>query len=270
MHVDLWTGRYQNCGIRDQPGARDARRSVAAEELNVRGLTGVDMTLTLAGPGTRSYAFIIDWHIRLLLALAWVLLGLLVRLQLPSGRDTPLTATVMVLAVFVPAGVIYFFYHPVLEVLMRGRTPGKRMAGARVVTREGATPGAGALLIRNLFRIIDALPSFYVVGLVCCLFTAQRVRIGDLAAGTVLVLDEGKAGKSLGRLGMLLEESGLRPEALALVQDLLDRWPELESERRMSLGRTVLGRLTPADVPAELDEGALRARLKALLAANPR
>lgn len=244
---------------------------MAAEELTVRGLTGVDMTLTLAGPGTRSYAFIIDWHIRLFLALAWVLLGLLIRLLVPSGRDTPLTATLMVLAVFVPAGVIYFFYHPILEVAMRGRTPGKRMAGARIVTREGAIPGTGALLIRNLFRIIDSLPSVYVVGLICCLLTAQRVRIGDLAAGTVLIIDEGGAGKSLGRLGALLEGgSGLKPEALALVQDLLDRWGDLESGHRVSLARTVLAQLEPGYDHAALNERDLRARLKALLAARPR
>ena len=228
------------------------------------------MTLTLAGPGTRSYAFIIDWHIRLLLALAWVLLGLLIRLLVPSGRDTPLTAALVVFAVFVPAAVIYFFYHPILEVAMRGRTPGKRMAGARIVTREGATPGTGALLIRNLFRIIDSLPSLYVVGLVCCLVTAQRVRIGDLAAGTVLVVDENTAGKSLGRLGALFQGSGLKPEAAALVQDLLDRWGHLESERRVSLARTVLVRLEPGYDPAALDERDLHARLKVLLATGPR
>jgi len=228
------------------------------------------MTLPLAGPGTRSYAFIIDWHIRLLLALAWVLVGLLIRLFAPGGRDTALSAGLIVLAVYVPAAAIYFLYHPVLEVAMRGRTPGKRMAGARIVTREGATPGVGALLIRNLFRIIDSLPTLYVVGLVCCLLTEQRVRIGDLAAGTVLILDEGRAGKSLGHLGALLARSGLNPEAIALVQDLLDRWRDLEPERRVSLARTVLARLEPGYDPAALDERDLHARLKALLGAAPR
>lgn len=240
------------------------------EALTVRGLTGVDMTLTLAGPGTRSYAFVIDWHIRLLLALAWVLVGLLIRLFVPAGEDTPLTSSIVVWAVFVPAAVIYFLYHPILEVAMRGRTPGKRMAGARIVTREGATPAAGALLMRNLFRIIDSLPMFYVVGLVCCLLTEQRVRIGDLAAGTVLILDEGKAGKSLGRLGALLEGSGLKPEAVALVQDLLDRWRDLEPERRVSLARNIIARLEPGNDPASLGERDLHARLKSLLAADIR
>ncbi|MGH8217539.1 MAG: RDD family protein [Steroidobacteraceae bacterium] len=243
---------------------------MAADELTVRGLTGVDMTLTLAGPGTRSYAFVIDWHIRLLLALAWVLVGLVIRLLVPSGRQTSLTATLIVWAVFVPAIVIYFLYHPLLEVVMRGRTPGKRMAGARIVTREGVTPGTAALLMRNLFRLIDSLPVLYVVGLVCCLVTAQRVRIGDLAAGTVLIIDEGSAGKSLGRLGALLEGSGLKPEAVALVQDLLDRWPDLEPERRVGLARTVLGRLEPESEPAALDERGLHARLKTLLVSHHR
>ncbi len=248
---------------------------MAAEELTVTGLTGVEMTLTVAGPGTRSYAFIIDWHIRILLALAWVLLGLLVRLALPRGPATPLTpltSGLFVGAVFTPAAIIYFLYHPVLEVLMRGRTPGKRMAGTRLVTREGTTPGTGALLMRNLFRLIDSLPFVYTVGLVCCLATAQRVRIGDLAAGTVLVMDGTPPTKSLRRLGTLLQSSRLGPEALALVEDLLERWPELESDRRFTLARTVISRLDAGVDPkalAGLDEAALHSRLQALLASNP-
>ncbi|MGB6449460.1 MAG: RDD family protein [Steroidobacteraceae bacterium] len=245
---------------------------MAAEELTVRGLTGVDMTLTVAGPGTRSYAFVIDWHARLLLGLAWVLLGLLLRILIPHGPETALRSSVFLLVAVAPAVLIYLLYHPVLEVAMRGRTPGKRMAGARIVTREGATPGTGALLMRNLFRLIDSLPLFYVVGLVCCLATAQRVRIGDLAAGTVLVLDETAAAKSLSRLGALLQRSRLQPEALALVEDLLDRWAELGEERRLTLARTVLSRLDARSDPTQLavlDETALRSRLQALLADEP-
>ena len=47
------------------------------EQLTVQSATGVDLTLTIAGPGTRSYAFVIDWHIRLLLAGAWLLVATL-------------------------------------------------------------------------------------------------------------------------------------------------------------------------------------------------
>jgi len=241
---------------------------VAAEELTIRGLTGVDMTLKVAGPGTRSYAFVIDWHVRLLLALAWILLGLLVRLELPGSFGESLNSTAFVLAFPAPALLIYLLYHPVLELALRGRTPGKRMAGVRIVTREGATPGPGALLMRNLFRLIDSLPLFYALGLACCMLTAQRVRIGDLAAGTLLVLDEGEKRRSLERVGALLQQSHLDPNVLTLVQDLLDRWPELDAARRVELARALLARIEPpADTARHgaLDEPALRARLRLLL-----
>ncbi len=245
---------------------------MASEGLTLKG-PGVDVTLTIAGPGTRSYAFVIDWHVRLLLGLGWILLGLLARLVLPHGSHIALASSPFLLTVVVPAVLIYILYHPVLEVAMRGRTPGKRMAGARIVTREGATPGTGALLIRNVFRLVDSLPLFYVVGLVCCLATAQRVRIGDMAAGTVLVIDETAEESSLDRPGARLGRNRLHPEALALIADLLGRWMELEPASRVSLARTVLSRLDAAADPAllaALDERALHSRLQALLASGPR
>jgi uncharacterized RDD family membrane protein YckC len=237
---------------------------LATEELNIRGLTGVDITLRIAGPGTRAYAFIIDWHIRLLVGLAWVLAGLLLGLL----ADPEFKKTAFPLLFVLPAFLFYFFYHPVLEMLMRGRTPGKRIAGARIVTLEGGTPSSGALLMRNLFRLIDSLPVMYLVGLVCCIFTERRVRIGDLAAGTVLVLDEPKATQSLAQVGMLAQNSRLEPDAAALVQDLIDRWAELKEGRRESLARELLARLDAGLDPvqlATLDPAALLGRLEALL-----
>jgi uncharacterized RDD family membrane protein YckC len=238
--------------------------ALATEELNIRGLTGVDITLRVAGPGTRAYAFIIDWHIRLLVALAWVLAGLLTGIMVGGNfrKDA------LPLFFVAPALLIYFLYHPVLEVVMRGRTPGKRMAGARIVTLEGETPGTGALLMRNLFRLIDSLPVVYLVGLVCCIFTAQRVRIGDLAAGTLLILDDPKATQSLALVGMVAQSSRLQPDAAALVQDLIDRWPELKEDHRESLARKLLAKLDPGLSPTEvelLDSAGLRSRLEALL-----
>jgi uncharacterized RDD family membrane protein YckC len=239
---------------------------MATEELTVRGLTGIDMRLAVAGVGTRAYAFIIDWHIRVLAGLAWILLGVLVWGELGTA---PSRAPSFVLSVFAVPILVYFLYHPVLEVVMQGRTPGKRIASARLVTREGATPGTGALLLRNLFRLIDTLPMLYGVGLVCCMLTPQRVRIGDLAAGTVLVIDESRSkSKSLERLGALVQYSSLEPGAAALIEELLDRWRELEPDRRAILARGLLQKLDPASPPeqvASLDDAAMRARLKGLL-----
>ena len=140
--------------------------------------------MALAGPGSRSYAFLIDWHIRVLAALLWIFVAILARP--PSWSLSSPAIRIAIL----PALAIYFLYHPVVELLMRGQTPGKRRAGVRVVARGGGEPGFGAILIRNALRLIDALPLFYAVGLICTVVTDERVRIGDMAAGTRLVLCE--------------------------------------------------------------------------------
>lgn len=222
------------------------------------------MTLKVAGPGTRSYAFVLDWHIRVLGVLAWVLLGALLRRDVVAAAGGKLTSNPVMIAIITGAALTYFLYHPVLELAMRGRTPGKRVAGIRIVTMEGDMASPGPLLMRNLFRLIDSLPLFYVVGLICCFVTRQRVRIGDMAAGTVLVLDGIASTRALGRLGSMLERSPMAPDALRLTQELLERWQGLEKSQRLALARALLARIEPHRTAAELD--ALDARaLRALL-----
>lgn len=241
---------------------------MAEEELIVRGLTGVDIRVRIAGLGTRSYAFVTDWLLRTLLALGWLLLGALLRLMPAVMADRRLGDGLM-LAVAVLALATYFLYHPVLETVMRGRTPGLRKAGARIVTVEGATPGTGPILIRNLFRLIDCLPVFYMVGLACCMLTKQRVRLGDLAAGTVMALDEADSVQSLGRLSAQMQQTGLPLDALRLIHDLLDRWPELAPQQRIRVAGELLHKLDPgfdSRVSEASGDQVLRGRLEALLA----
>jgi uncharacterized RDD family membrane protein YckC len=225
--------------------------------------------LDIAGPGSRSYAFIIDWQYRALLALGWFCgAWLLIKGIGPSPDDASSTWQLQVAVA--PALAIYLLYHPVLEVLMLGRTPGKRQAGVRIVTRNGATPHAGALLIRNLLRLVDCLPVFYVVGLVSCFITEQRVRIGDLVAGTVLVLDSDTAEKSRVQLASLQAHSGLPPELVELIRDVLERWPSLEVGKRDELARSILARIDGALSAAQLaalSDAELVRRLRRLLGA---
>jgi uncharacterized RDD family membrane protein YckC len=225
-------------------------------------VTGVDLTLKIAGPGTRSYAFVIDWHIRFLIAAAWLLIAYYV---------FNIALTVKSAAGFLsilPASMIYFLYHPVVEVALRGSTPGKRMAGVRIVNRDGGPPGTSALLIRNIFRLIDSLPAAYMLGLICCFVTANRVRIGDMAAGTLLVLDNDAAEKSLLRIEALATRSQLSLDALELVDQVLERWDSLEGASRGQIARSLLRRLDPgADAGAleALGDASLRAMLNAHL-----
>jgi uncharacterized RDD family membrane protein YckC len=236
------------------------------EQYIIPGLTGVDVSLPIAGPGSRSYAFVIDWHIRVVLALAWFVAVMLLefgglRFHLERGKPS----LSLLLLVFLPPAVIYFFYHPVLELLMRGQSPGKRMAGVRVVTVNGGTPGVGAVLIRNIFRLIDCLPMLYFVGLATALLSAQRVRIGDMAAGTLLVIDEHVPSKYLELDGVAGAEAEVDFATRDLIQQILERWPSLGVDKRDAIARALLKRTLGAAEDLEaLDDAALHARLAAL------
>lgn len=244
--------------------------SPGAPDLTVDSVTGIDVSLAVAGPGARSYAFLIDWHIRLILAFAWYACGALLfngRLSLavpatPSGRWFVL--------VLLPAAAIYFLYHYVLELAMRGRTPGKRVAGVHIVTRDGGAPGAGALLTRNVFRLIDCLPICYGVGLVAVAVTREHLRIGDMAAGTLLVYERTAAAAP----AEFVSHGKLDATGMEIVQELLARWEALEPEARAGLARRVLSRYAPGEAGeagdgagAAGDGEALRRRLARLVGA---
>src|SRR5665213_3807648 len=174
---------------------------MSTDSLIVTSPTGVDVELAIAGPGSRAYAFVIDWHIRVLLALTWFGIAAYAQTGLAYLKATSPSKAIGI--ALVPSLAIYFLYQPLLELLLRGRTPGRRMAGVRLVNRQGGTPSILALLIRNAFRLIDSLPALYGVGLCTTIFSAQRVRLGDLAAGTLLVHDGGEEAKALAQLGSL-------------------------------------------------------------------
>lgn len=237
--------------------------------VTLQSITGVDVELRIAGPGSRSYAFVIDWHIRFILALAWFFAAAM----LYTGSFLFFTqggprGGMFYFIVVLPATAIYFLYHPILEIAMHGRTPGKRMAGVRLVSRTGDIPGAGALLLRNVFRIIDSMPFVYLVGLATVMFTEQSVRIGDLAAGTLLVHDSAESEKSFASLHAAASASGLSPQSVDLVQELLDRWPQLNDATRANIARSLIARIDPAAATQVLSmqsSAELRSHLVSLL-----
>jgi uncharacterized RDD family membrane protein YckC len=239
----------------------------AADELVIDSATGVAVALPVAGPGGRAFAFVLDWHIRLGIALAWYGSGALLHSTLAGGAPSLVVpfdpGPAWFLAVVLPATAIYFLYHPVLEIALRGRTPGKRFAGVRIVTREGNAPGIGALLVRNVFRLIDSFPGLYCVGLVATVVTRQSVRLGDLAAGTVLVYERDRTlslPQALASTAALA--GGDAATALAggeLVAELQSRWTDLSVEARAALAGALLRRLgEPEGALAGADDAALR------------
>ncbi|HEY5809516.1 MAG TPA: RDD family protein [Povalibacter sp.] len=239
--------------------------------ITLQSITGVDVELRIAGAGSRSYAFVIDWHVRLILALAWMFTALFLYAGTLNLFDSDAPRGMNGLMIWLPTAVIYFLYHPILEIVMRGSTPGKRMAGVRIVARTGDIPTAGALLLRNVFRLVDSLPFAYLLGLGVVIFTDQHVRIGDLAAGTLLVHDETSSVKSFAGLRNNTPGHGLSPQSADLIQELLDRWPSLDETIRANIARSLILRVdatasNEALLLKTLPE--LRAHLQALLAGS--
>ncbi len=235
--------------------------SATAPGLLVGTPTGVELELALAGPGARAFAFLVDWHIRALLAAAWYVAGAVLyngRLSLLAPLEPQSRWFLLVLA---PAAGIYFLYHVVLEIGTRGHTPGKRLAGLRILSRDGGPPSVGALLVRNVFRLIDSLPLLYGVGLTVTFLTREHLRIGDLAAGTVLAY-EPRSALPYDRPATR-SATPLDPQLAEVAAELLARWPDLEPAARVRLGAEVLrraGRSAPAG-----GEAVLRGALAGLL-----
>jgi uncharacterized RDD family membrane protein YckC len=141
---------------------------------------GVELLLRPAGPVGRAIALAVDQ------ALVWTALGLCF---LVLGF---LGALGVGLA-FVLAFAAQWLYPVVMEVLCQGQTYGKRWTGLRVLMEDGRPVGWGPSLLRNLLRVVDALPGPYTVGLAALLATRDFRRLGDLAAGTLVVHAEGRA-----------------------------------------------------------------------------
>jgi uncharacterized RDD family membrane protein YckC len=159
--------------------------------------------------------------------------------------------------VVAPPAAIYFLYHPAWELSTRGLTPGKRFAGIQIVGRDGGAPGVGSVLTRNVFRLIDSFPFAYAVGLVTTMLTRNSVRIGDLAAGTLLVytsVDTALARYPRDRpVGKQLDAT-----MAEVVADLLDRWNSLDPAARCKIARAIL-----PDSGSD-EDSTLRRRLEAL------
>jgi len=135
---------------------------------------GVEITLRLAGPLARARAWLFDFMLRAFVSLAMpALFGWMGR----AGTGA------WMIAMF----VLWELYPIVFEALNNGATPGKRLCNLAVVNSDGTPIGWPAALLRNVMRFADMLPIGYAVGITSMLFDSQFRRLGDLAAGTVVI-----------------------------------------------------------------------------------
>jgi uncharacterized RDD family membrane protein YckC len=221
---------------------------IKPDELNIDTPELVDIEMPLAGIGSRFIALLVD-------SLIW-LAGFLVIVVLLAIFLPGIAAFSAISAEWGFAIVLFFIfllnwgYFTLFEAFWNGRTPGKRVARIRVIQRSGRAIGLFESMARNLVRYVDMQPfPLYAVGVISIFASRQHQRLGDMAAGTLVVRDRVREAPLWG-------ESGARTFTAHIFAPSV---PAPEPHNAYSLPADGIARLTSTDL--EVLEGFFARRL---------
>ncbi|MDR0362316.1 MAG: RDD family protein [Planctomycetota bacterium] len=217
----------------------------------------VTFTLRPAGAATRFMAWLLDQMILLLVRILTILA------VVGSGFHGVILIVIVITALELP-------YYAFFEWRWAGQTPGKRRFGLRVATTNGARLAMTDVLLRNLVRAADNLPAFMLVGGLFAFFDPLGRRLGDFAAGTIVIAERaGTAGLppvDRARPNSYNADAACRRRILArathedrdLANDLMWRRDDLDDEMRIELFRRLAAvftkRFSLPDAPGLSDE----------------
>ena len=180
---------------------------------------GIVLELRPAGLGARFYAFALDGVIRLAIMYAAA-----IGLAFMGG----IGVAFWLILIF----VLEWFYPVVFELTPSGATPGKRVFGLRVVMDNGLPVTAAASVTRNLLRAADFLPFGYGFAIVSILLRRDCKRLGDIAAGTIVLHEPRTAPRiALDTVAPIVPATPLAPEDQAALIALAARAPRLTVAR---------------------------------------
>jgi uncharacterized RDD family membrane protein YckC len=184
---------------------------------------GVELKLPVAGLASRSLAWLIDAIIK---TVALIIGSIVLQVAGAFGVGLQLLGAFLVL----------WFYNVFFEVLNHGATPGKRALGLRVMNINGTPVAWTGSLIRNLIRFVDTLPGCYAFGCISVLISRNFQRLGDLAAGTIVVYHpkQAKLVRSL-EADVLAVAIPLSPDEQQAIMSFGERAPSLNRERAEEL-----------------------------------
>jgi uncharacterized RDD family membrane protein YckC len=226
----------------------------------IRTPEGVTFPLHLADPVTRCLAWLIDHFC--VLVLAWII-GFVASMLRWISYDLSGAVTI----------ALYFCgsigYPIVTEWFWRGQTIGKRIFRLRVIDEDGLRLQFSQIVIRNLLRFVDSLPSFYLVGGAATLLNSRAQRLGDIAANTIVIrhaqpivpdLDQLLPGKFNSFRGYPHLVARLRqsvsPEEADIALRALMRRENLDPEARLKLFAQLTGHFEElAAFPPECTDG---------------
>ncbi len=216
----------------------------------------VTLEFELAGPGSRFSAYVIDFIFSVVLIVVIVLAlyagGALVTLRslVGAARGSSWGASWMLALLVLIIFLINWGYYVLFEGLSKGSTPGKKRVGIRVIRQDGLPIGLREAALRNLVRAADMLPPpSYILGGLVMHFDPQGRRLGDMLAGTYVVVEkfdlaaQGATGaawasrveQGRSRQALTLPRGAISPQQIGLIERFLARRHELSEDRRAQL-----------------------------------
>ena len=217
----------------------------------------VHLEFELAGPGSRFSAYAIDFLLNILLiivigVIAFLSGGLVLLRSLVSTVDANTgwgASWALALLLFI-IFLITWGYYIFFEGLRQGSTPGKKLVGIRVIRQDGLPIGLREAALRNLVRAADMLPPpCYILGGLVMHFDPQGRRLGDMVAGTYVVVEkfdlaaQGASGaawatrveQGRSRQALTLPRGVISAQQIGLIEQFLARRHELSQDRRAAL-----------------------------------
>ena len=237
--------------------------------LEVRTPESIAFSYELAGLGSRFLAVSVDVTIQTLvmIGIIWGLIyaGSHVRdVSAPTKIESSLAIAFIATIIF----IVYFGYFILFETFWNGQTPGKKMMGLRVVRDGGYPADFGSVAIRNLIRVGEFVVGLYAISAVAALMSPENKRLGDMAAGTIVVRDVRAA-----KLADLLEEPAetahplmLSSQERALIDQFVARRDGMAPHNRAMMASKIAERIRPRvsrDLQ-QLDDEELLTRLSVL------
>jgi uncharacterized RDD family membrane protein YckC len=223
------------------------------DQLSIETPELVSIEFPLAGIGSRCVALLVDSFVQGSLFVVFLIVTISIFSALPRTVTVPHPTQpadpakwAIALMILIPF-LLQWGYFALFEAFWNGQTPGKRLLRLRVIQQSGRPIGLFESMGRNLIRIIDILPGFYLIGAVCIFATRRQQRLGDMVAGTLVV-------HSVPTQTSILP-AGTRTFTAASLEPLSQ--PELR--KTLELPADGVARLSPADL--QLMENFLARRL---------
>lgn len=223
------------------------------DKLTIETPEQTSLEFPLAGIGSRFLALAADTMIQLslLAAIAGAALTFI-----PMARLIGMLSQWAIAGLIVGVFLVYEGYFAFFEAIWNGQTPGKRLAGLRVMKDDGRPIGVYDSIARNLLRIVDQMPGIYAVGIVVMLFSKQSKRLGDHVAGTVVVHERAMeasrffTGVPSQTAEKMFDTSQISLPEFQLIEAFLQRRQSLGTEARSRMATQIANRVAAkAGVP---------------------